>query len=97
MLRIGHQFRVSAIHQIHWRHLEAVWITPAILQPQSDTNRAGKGFLIARWHLQDFHFALSFDPVRSLFTLSQLDDFILDARGDLAILALQLTQFEEFA
>ena len=32
-----------------------------------------------------------------LFTLSQLDDFVLDARGDLTILALQLAQFQEFA
>jgi hypothetical protein len=29
--------------------------------------------------------------------LSQLDDFVLDARGDLTILALQLSQFQEFA
>jgi hypothetical protein len=31
------------------------------------------------------------------FTLSQLDDFILDTRGNLTILALQLAQFQEFA
>jgi hypothetical protein len=31
-----------------------------------------------------------------LFTLSQLDDFILDTRGDLTILALQLAQFQKF-
>jgi hypothetical protein len=28
---------------------------------------------------------------------AQLDDFVLDARGDLTILALQLAQFQEFA
>jgi hypothetical protein len=32
-----------------------------------------------------------------IFTLSQLDDFFVDARGDLTILALQLAQFQEFA
>jgi hypothetical protein len=32
----------------------------------------------------------------SELTLSQLDDFVLDARGDLSILALQLSQFQEF-
>jgi hypothetical protein len=30
-------------------------------------------------------------------SLSQLGDFVLDARGDLTILALQLAQFQEFA
>jgi hypothetical protein len=32
-----------------------------------------------------------------LFTLSQLDDFSLDALGDLTILALQLAQLQELA
>ena len=32
-----------------------------------------------------------------LFTLSQLDDFFLDALGNLTILALQLAQLQEFA
>jgi hypothetical protein len=31
------------------------------------------------------------------FTLSQLGDFVLDALGDLTILALQLAQFKEFS
>jgi hypothetical protein len=33
----------------------------------------------------------------NLVTLSQLDDFVLDTRGDLTILALQLTQLQELA
>jgi hypothetical protein len=32
-----------------------------------------------------------------LVTLSQLDDFVPDTRGDLTILAQQLAQFQEFA
>ena len=54
--------------------------------PRSGMAFAGSSFL-----------HLSFDAVQTLFTLSQLDDFILDARGDLTILALQLTEFQEFA
>jgi hypothetical protein len=37
--------------------------------------------------LKDLHLALA---------LSQLGDFVLDARGDLTILALQLSQFQKF-
>jgi hypothetical protein len=34
---------------------------------------------------------------QTLLTLAQPDDFVLDAHGDLTILALKLAQFQEFS
>jgi hypothetical protein len=53
VLRVGHQLRVCAIHQIHRRHLEPIRIAPAVLLPRGHTDGTCEGLLEAGWHLND--------------------------------------------
>jgi hypothetical protein len=48
VFRVCLKFWVRAVQQIHWRKLEAFWITSAIFLPQRDTNGAGEWFFVAR-------------------------------------------------
>jgi hypothetical protein len=54
----GHSW-IGVVLQIFRRYVGRIWIAPPVLQPQSDTNRAGERFLVAGWHLQDLHFSIN--------------------------------------
>jgi hypothetical protein len=53
---VGHEVEVRAVHQVHWRHLETVRIAYANSCQSAIPTGAGKGLLIAGWHLEDRQF-----------------------------------------
>jgi hypothetical protein len=64
MLGVGDKIGVRAVHQVHWRALEPLWISPAVFLPQRDINGRRRVFRreMALEDLSFFLFRRKFEP-----------------------------------